>query len=124
MGRKQPNYNSLHVYIQHHNPDLVVATITMARWILKLPHSSGLFLPAAGVYHRDIKPVNVLVRGNGGCKYKWADFGLSRVEFELVGGATDHGGYTTGSGPARKSEPFPRNVLCPPCCPMEESLPY
>jgi serine/threonine protein kinase len=37
------------------------------------------FLCAANVYHRDLKPKNILANAN--CKLKICDFGLARVAF-------------------------------------------
>lgn len=37
------------------------------------------FLVAANVYHRDLKPKNILANAN--CKLKVCDFGLARVAF-------------------------------------------
>lgn len=37
------------------------------------------FLVAANVYHRDLKPKNILANAN--CKLKICDFGLARVAF-------------------------------------------
>ena len=39
----------------------------------------NLFLGAANVYHRDLKPKNILANAN--CKLKVCDFGLARVAF-------------------------------------------
>lgn len=38
-----------------------------------------LCFPAANVYHRDLKPKNILANAN--CKLKICDFGLARVAF-------------------------------------------
>ena len=37
------------------------------------------YLAAANVYHRDLKPKNILANAN--CKLKICDFGLARVAF-------------------------------------------
>jgi serine/threonine protein kinase len=39
----------------------------------------SLCLVAANVYHRDLKPKNILANAN--CKLKICDFGLARVAF-------------------------------------------
>ena len=41
--------------------------------------NSRLHLLAANVYHRDLKPKNILANAN--CKLKICDFGLARVAF-------------------------------------------
>lgn len=38
-----------------------------------------VYMAAANVYHRDLKPKNILANAN--CKLKVCDFGLARVAF-------------------------------------------
>jgi serine/threonine protein kinase len=47
--------------------------------IRKLRDLTGFCLDAANVYHRDLKPKNILANAN--CKLKVCDFGLARVSF-------------------------------------------
>jgi serine/threonine protein kinase len=50
---------------------LKIACLAMFWWVI--------YVTAANVYHRDLKPKNILANAN--CKLKICDFGLARVAF-------------------------------------------
>lgn len=63
--------------------NILLSFYVVISFILLLPffyvYLIVIYLVAANVYHRDLKPKNILANAN--CKLKICDFGLARVAF-------------------------------------------
>lgn len=68
------------IFSMNYNHSVTHQLVLLFFWmVIFMPTSDPWLHDAANVYHRDLKPKNILANAN--CKLKICDFGLARVAF-------------------------------------------